>query len=371
MSTIERKLAYFVTIDELNPIKDADRIERASVKGWDVVVKKGEFNVGDLAVYLEVDSFVPTELAPFLTPAGKHPKEFNGVQGERLKTKRLKGVLSQGLLLPLSVMTHEGIGSGYYIYGINNETVIVNKEEGADCTVVLGIQKWEKPLPAQLAGQVKGNFPTHLVPRTDQDRIQNVAGKVLNHIKNGHDIWAVQEKLDGSSCTMLIDDTGEFVVCSRNLALKRSEENAFWKEGMQFENAITALWVNEGKHLAFQGELIAQNIQGNPYKMNVGEQEFRLFDIYDIEKKTYLSEPEVIEIANRIGMKTVPTLFKFSADLEPDITPRGLSDLLLEHADGVSVLAKVDREGLVFKSIKDPNISFKAISNKWLLSEKD
>jgi RNA ligase (TIGR02306 family) len=95
-----RKMATIRKIDDIRPIEGADAIECAVVGGWQVVVKKGEYNVGDLAVYLEIDSFVPHELAPFLSK-GQEPREFNGVKGERLRTVKLRGVTSQGLLLPL------------------------------------------------------------------------------------------------------------------------------------------------------------------------------------------------------------------------------------------------------------------------------
>ena len=96
-----RKLATIRRIDALTPIDGADAIECATVGGWKVVVKKGEYTVGDLAVYCEIDSWIPTELAAFLSK-GKEPREFEGIKGERLRTVKLRGQLSQGLLLPLT-----------------------------------------------------------------------------------------------------------------------------------------------------------------------------------------------------------------------------------------------------------------------------
>jgi RNA ligase (TIGR02306 family) len=108
-----RKLASVQEITYIKPIPDADAIECAIVNGgWPVVVKKGEYNVGDLAIYLEIDSWVPYELAPFLSK-GKEPREYNGVKGERLKTVKLCGALSQGLLLKLgdvfTVVEQDGV----------------------------------------------------------------------------------------------------------------------------------------------------------------------------------------------------------------------------------------------------------------------
>ena len=97
----ERKMATIRRIDTIGPIEGADAIEVATVGGWKVVVKKGDFAPGDLAVYCEIDSFIPTKIAPFLTKPDHYPKVFEGVEGERLKTVRLRKTLSQGLLLPL------------------------------------------------------------------------------------------------------------------------------------------------------------------------------------------------------------------------------------------------------------------------------
>ncbi len=99
---MERKLASIKRITEIRPIAGADAIECAIVGGgWPVVVKKGQFSVNELALFCEIDSFIPTELAPFLS-RGKEPKEFNGVKGERLRTVKLRGQLSQGLLLSIA-----------------------------------------------------------------------------------------------------------------------------------------------------------------------------------------------------------------------------------------------------------------------------
>ena len=97
-----RKMATVRVIDSILPIPDADSIECAVIGGWKVVTKKGEYQPGDLAVYCEIDSWIPHELAPFLSKG--EPKEYNGVKGERLRTVRLRKQLSQGLLLPYSIL---------------------------------------------------------------------------------------------------------------------------------------------------------------------------------------------------------------------------------------------------------------------------
>lgn len=161
-----RKLASIKPITHIRPIPDADAIECAIVDGgWPVVVKKGEYQPGDVAIYLEIDSWVPHELAPFLSK-GKEPREYNGVKGERLRTMKFHGQVSQGLLIrvsdvPLHVyaVTNSDTGEAYHM----DEIVW---EIGEDLTLELGIQKWEPPIPTQLQGQMKGAFP-YFIPNDE------------------------------------------------------------------------------------------------------------------------------------------------------------------------------------------------------------
>lgn len=130
-----RKLASIRRIADIQPIRGADAIEVATVDGWRVVVKKNEFKVGDLALYLEIDSWVPHELAPFLSK-GQEPRVYNGVKGERLRTIRLRGQVSQGLLLRVGERD-------YMYYVMKPDGQLVTVYEGDDVTEFLNIQKWE------------------------------------------------------------------------------------------------------------------------------------------------------------------------------------------------------------------------------------
>ena len=156
-----RKLATIQKISNTLPIEGRDKICLYHVNGWQVIEIIGKYEIGDLVIFLEIDSWVPNALAPFLSK-GKEPREFEGIKGERLKTIRMGGVLSQGLLLPLTVL-----GEPHEIFTTSDGRI------GADVTEQLGILKWEKPIPAQLRGQVRGNFPLE-IPKTDATRIQNV-----------------------------------------------------------------------------------------------------------------------------------------------------------------------------------------------------
>jgi len=331
-----RKLATVRSIDEINPIPDADAIEVATVGGWNVVVKKGEYKAGDVVVYLEIDSWVPNEIAPFLSK-GQEPREYNGVKGERLKTVKLRGQVSQGLILPVSTVVGVGI-SGVV---------------GEDVTEFLNVQKWEPPIPAQLAGKVRGMFPD-FIPKTDQERIQNLTSEFQEWKNNPELTWEVTEKLDGSSMTVYVngEDSG---VCSRNLNLSMESSNTLWSVAIR-ESLIEKIR-RTNKNYAFQGELIGEGIQGNPYKIK--GQDFYLFDVYDIDNQKYLYPQERQKLANELSVKHVPVLE--NSTLESDVLS------LLTKAESKSMLhPSTEREGLVYKCCQ-MNDSFKVISNKFLL----
>lgn len=333
-----RKLASVKVIEEVKAIPEADRICAYQVGGWWVVDTVGKYQIGDLAVYIEIDSWIPHELAPFLSK-GQEPREFNGVKGERLRTVKLRGQISQGLLLSRLVALDK----------------IGEIAEGQDVTELLGIQKWEAPIPAQLAGDVEGPFPS-FIPKTDQERIQNLVAE-YDAWKQEGDEWEVTEKLDGSSMTVFFND-GHFGVCSRNWELRESEGNSLWRVARQYD--IEGILRSKGQ-FALQGELIGEGVQGNPYKIK--GQDFFIFDIYDIDQGRYLSPSERKAFIQGTTLKHVPIL----NEAESFKDHIGTIQHVLTWAEGKSVLNdKTEREGLVFKR-RDGAVSFKAISNKFLL----
>jgi RNA ligase (TIGR02306 family) len=342
-----RKLASIRKINLIEPIEGADAIEVATVDGWKVVVEKNEFSVDDLVVYFEIDSWVPTGLASFLSK-GKEPREYNGIKGERLRTVKLRGQISQGLILP---------------YAICGKIC----EEGEDVSELLGVQKYEPPIPAQLAGQVKSTFPS-FIPKTDQERAQNIPDILFG--KYADEEFEVSLKLDGSSCTVYYNN-GEVGVCSRNLELKMSEDNkdnSFIRTAT--ESGLIEKMIQLGRNLAFQGELMGPGIQGN--REGLTHTNLYIFDIYDIDNGKYLLPEErqtlMLDICGWTGegksqLSVVPV---YRVSFKPNEFKT--MDALIRYADGPSLNHKV-REGLVFKHMKS-DFSFKVISNQFLLNEK-
>jgi RNA ligase (TIGR02306 family) len=348
----ERSMAWIAMIDNVETHPNADALDICTVGGWKVVSQKGIYRKGDLAVYASIDSWIPTEVAPFLTKGDQEPREYNGVKGERLKTVRLRGQISQGLLLPLSEIP-ETWDDGVLL---SNEDLY---NEGDDVTEILGIQKYEPPIPACLSGEVKGLFPSW-GRKTDQERCQNLVNEIQEAYDNNVK-FEVTIKLDGSSCTVGTSVDGEYVVCSRNMSLRTEQSGNTFVEVCKKHN----LEENTKKFagLLISAELMGSGVQGN--KELLKEHDVYVFDVYDTRSGKYLNEDDRHLIVNKLGLKHVPVLYK-------SVTLRelGLANIndILAFADGPS-LNNNKREGVVFKS-EDGAFSFKAISNSWLIKNE-
>lgn len=332
-----RKLASVKKIDSITPIRDADVIECAHIGGWAVVVKKGEFREGDLVVYFEIDSWIPHVLAPFLSK-GQEPRVYEGIKGERLRTIKLRGQISQGLILPLTIL-HEG-----------EEW----KQEGTDVTELLGIIKWEPP-DVTRGGEIRGNFPS-FIPKTDQERCQNLVNEIFNEWWENE--WEVTMKLDGSSITVFYNE-GDLGVCSRNLNLKLEETEGHFVKASIKNGLLESLPLYQ-RNIAIQGEIMGPGIQGNPEKMS--HHQIFVFDIFDIDNQKYLSAEERKQVCVDLNLNHVP-IIKEKIKLR-DLEIKNINDLI-SFAEGPGMNSK-SREGVVFKECNG-KCSFKSISNKYLL----
>lgn len=347
----DRSMASVRIISKLEPIVGADRIELATVGGWKTVVKKGEFEVGQKVVYFEIDSWIPYIIAPFLTSPNSTPKVYNNVLGQRLRTVKLRGQISQGLVLPMSIIpSHAIIHEDFW-------------REGDDASLTLLIQKWEKPINAQLAGICRGNFPT-AIPKTNQDRIQNLS-REYDAFKNL--TWEVTEKLDGTSATFYLDSLGEFHVCSRNLDLKESEDNLYWQVARKLN--LEEKMKGQGLFgVAIQGEICGPGIQNNQYGLT--QHEFFCFDIFE-ESVGYATQDRRLIEVGVLGLSHAPIIAKsFDINCLFDNSNSTFCEAILEFANRKSVLNGSVAEGLVFKCLTDASISFKAINNEWLLKNE-
>jgi RNA ligase (TIGR02306 family) len=396
-----RKLASIQRITAIAPIPGADEIERADVLGWSVVVKKGEFQPGDLAVYFEIDSWLDSSNPAFATFEERFVN-WGTKRGMRLKTIKLRKQISQGLLLKCSDFREfDGKNPCAYM-------------EGEDVTELLNIEKWEPAEEASSNGPNKAAgakmFPSFL-RKTDQERVQNYVHVLPDYLDT---TFEVSVKLDGSSMTVFHvgRDSPHFAHCIEDMEKRAMKRMGFWQKWLfkakrllgwekqpeyisglcsrnielpidgdnhfsQYvrEHHLTealANWCAHDTSFAVQGELIAPSIQGNYEK--VDGYQFRVFDIFDIDKQKYLSPAEVQSHARGMELDTVPILYEnFSLRSllsgDPEETPRDLVESVLVMAEGAGMNAGVKREGLVFKDTGS-EFSFKAISNSYLLKKE-
>ena len=328
-----RKLASIQKIKYIEEIEGADAIEKAGVLGWQLVIRKGEFKVGDLCVYCEIDSVMPD----------KPEFEFIRAKTNRIKTIKLRGQISQGICFPLSILP-EG----------------TTVEEDIDVTEVLGVTKFEPPIPANLAGEMKGLFPS-FIPKTDETRVQ-VLEELLQKYE-GTPCY-ITEKLDGSSATFYMKD-GVFGVCSRNLDLLYNESNSMWKFAREnkLEEKLKAL----NKNIALQGEIIGEGIQKNKYKLR--GQTVYFFNVFEIDTYRYFSLKEVKQLLVDLDLKMVHVL-------EDNYMLENSVEALISKSKMKSVLNKdTIAEGIVIRPVEEKvdkymmqgRVSFKAINPDFLI----
>lgn len=329
-----RKLATIRNVDEIRPIEGADAIELAVFGGWQVVVKKAqEINPGMPVVYCEIDSVFPEQ----------QQYEFLRQDKFRLRTKKFRGALSQGI-----------------VFKINEVLTVGNYAEGEDVTGILGITLYEPPIPAAISGDVVGAYPGS-VPKTDEERVQNLAIETFSGMS-----FFVTEKLDGTSCSFIFDELG-LHVCGRNWAFCEAPDQTFWKlvRHYDIEEKLRDHHTRTGSYLALQGEVVGYGIQSNIYGLK--GQDIFIFNIFDITRQRYLPVAAYCKILDDFGLKGVPVVAENFLNVEFDHAR------FLEYAEGKSLLnPQVEREGVVFRSIDETRsnqgkISFKAISNKYLL----
>lgn len=359
------KLASVQKILKLEPIEGADLIEKATVLGWEVVVKKGEFSVGDLVAYIQIDTVVPE----------KPEYEFLRERKFRVRTIKLRKQISQGLIVPLPNRP-----DGLYFYN-----------EGDDLTEILGVKKYEKVdnnperyekprMPKkwhlkliyqfkynilykafpQLKRSSRSPFPKHLVSITDEERIQNMPQVLTQYAGR---LFVVSYKLDGSSITIIHSKSfgrSRFRICSRKFEL-HDKKNDWYRvfESTNFADEIKKLVkYYKTNDIIVQGEAIGK-FNGNHHNLPTGQ--IRLFNIYVNGKR--INQEEFIAVCKYISIPHCPKYKEV-------ILNHTLPEILAESEIKDVLNPNVDAEGLVWRCIED-NMSFKVINNKYLLKNNE
>lgn len=367
-----RSLAHIERIIEILPIEGADNIELIKVLGWQCVAKKGEVKVGDLVVYHEIDTITPD----------KPEYEFLKDRKFRIRTIKLRGQVSQGLILPLSILP-----TGKY-------------KEGQDVTEILGLTHYDPESPLHTTGKPKsrtdkvihylcqysllraiilpfikkekGAWPKWFA-KTDEERVQNLKWNKIRE-EFGSRPFYVAEKCDGSSGSFFLKASDgifkklSFGVCSRNIWLKTPDNSLWWRIARNYnlEEVLKKEYKKSGREIMIQGECIGAGVNGNIYKYTGSNIDLRVFNVVDLTNDIHFSPNEMEAFCAEYGLLTVPILDKNF--LLPETV-----DQLLSIADGYSVInPQTLREGLVLRVIENGKkvVSFKAISNNYLLKNK-
>ncbi|MDO4537959.1 MAG: RNA ligase family protein [Coriobacteriales bacterium] len=336
-----RKLASVQYVHDVWPIAGADRIECIGVLGWRCVAKKGEFRVGDLCVYFEIDSFLPVdERFAFLGPTCLKSNELLG-EGYRLRTQRFRGQVSQGLALPLSVLP-EG-----------------DWAIGTDVTELLGVRKWIVSERATSGGTIIGGLPPE-VPKTDETRVQ-AEPALIDEFKGLP--YYITTKLDGTSVS-IYRLGGRFGICGHNYELADDGKCSFWKwaHEHEVENRLSDAGLDD---IVLQGEFCAAGIQGNP--LTLKQPGWYVFTIRDAHENRRLGLEEMIRIVERTELDMVPL------EERGDDMPYRSVEELLDRARGTYANGRT-KEGIVvrpqapvYSPIIGGSLSMKVINNDYLV----
>ena len=340
-----RKLASIQKIENILPIPDADFIEMVCVLGWQCVAKRGEFKIGDLCVYFEVDSYLPVndERYEFLRKSSYRNNEFMG-EGFRIKTQKFRGQISQGLALPVSSFPE-----------LPNTIKIDD-----DVTDLLNVKKWDIPEIESSVGTVIGDKP-YGIPTTDETRVQSIDN--LRKQLLGKPYY-ISTKMDGTSCTMYYID-GKFGVCTRNNELKEDENSPMWRYAHR--NNIPEKFAKYGKNIVVQGEFCGHGIQKNRLKLTTPM--WYVFNVIDGDTMKLMGLDDMLEVCDKIGIAHVPI-----EEVEDNFNYT-LPELL-ERARG-KYPSGLDKEGIVIRPTTPEycydigkSLSFKVLNNDFLVKEK-
>lgn len=343
-------------IDNIVPIQGADKIELANVLGWQCVVEKNKFQIGQKVIYVQIDTLLPyREHYAFLersSPFKEYGLEYGedvipSVKYTRLKTAKFLGNISQGLLLSLSD------------YDIKNDI-----EVGVDVSTLIGAIKYSKPIHISLCGNAKGTFPS-FIQKTDEERIQNIVGNINKF--DGKEVY-MSIKIDGTSATYYyLIDKDEFGICSRNMLMLEDGGSIYAQIAKRdnIKDNLKKYCLSIGKSIAIQGEIAGPSIQGN--RMKLATQTLYLFTAQQIgENKipTYLSLNNLKNISETINISTVPIaeIFKFDSSIHT-------KEFLISKA----MALENDIEGFVIRTIEEfenpprglNRWSFKVINNNY------
>ena len=360
-----RKLATIRLIDDVLPIENADRLEQVVIGGWKVVVGKGEFKKGDKVVFFEIDSALPVEDERFNFLKERCLKRWMN-HGEliletiRIKSIKLRGVISQGLVMPFDMFPE----------------LKINCDIGDDASELLGVEHYDELAEkcgriqgvCKIAGNAKGNFPSYIFAKSDEERIQNLTEYFDGRFEDEE--FEVTEKFDGSSATYIYSPSNRpddpFYVCSRNLELKEEDGNLYWDIAKKYDilNKLKSFYEETGEELVIQGEIVGPGVNKN--RDQYTEHEFRVYRVGSAKEHQVFTPDKCSNVCSLLGLphvKIIKDKFKAFKELKT-------MEAFLEFVKGKTDRGH-EREGMVFKSNRNGELHFKVINNDYLLKESD
>jgi RNA ligase (TIGR02306 family) len=310
------KLASIEIIKNIRNHPNAESLDIAEVLGWQVVVKKGIHKEGDRVVFITIDTIVPKcEWSEFLADKENPDKPI------RIKNIKLRGEYSSGLVIPMIEfpIQFEGL------------------DVGDDVTEMLGVKKYIKELPANLSGENDGEFPTHLISKTDEDNGLNDPNLVEDVLSSDNDV-VLTLKIDGSSITIVVENGNIIKVCSRNLSKKDTPDSVFW-------NNARKLKIPSGWSGIIQGELAGNGIQRNQLKIN----DIRIYVFQIFHNNSYMNYDDMKEFClNHLGCEVVPLLTKLNVSSTIKLWENPLHKLQ-EFTDKQKYPSGFNAEGIVVR----------------------
>lgn len=333
-----RALVTLQKVTSITVHPNAHSLELAQIQGWQVVIRKDEVAVNETVVYCEVDSLLPLS-ASWIPPA------VRGRAGEkdeyyRVKSVKIRGELSQGLIIPLTLFAPP----------LPSDLLL-----GSDLTDYLEVKKWEPPLDtAEGTHSYLIPFPSQLLPKTDEVRVQS-APSLLASLA-GLPYYATL-KVDGSSATFLISPrNGDFLACSRNYIRPRNDDDFYWQVAEKYgiEEKLRSICPD----FAIQGEIYGPGIQCN--RLQVPTISFALFNAYSLSDKRRLTYKEMVELSKTLSIPLVPV-----EEVGDQFIPTTVQEILT-RSKGFYHGTRNPREGLVWRP-QDGSFSFKVLNNDYLL----
>jgi RNA ligase (TIGR02306 family) len=360
-----RRLATIRLVDDVFPVENADRLEQVAIGGWRIVVGKGEFKKGDKVVYFEIDSALPVDDDRYSFLKERCLKRWMN-HGEliletiRIKSIKLRGVVSQGLVMPFDLFPELALNFGVGD-DVSEALEVEHYDELAEkCGRIQGVCK--------IAGNAKGNFPSHIFSKSDEERLQNLTEYFDGRFEDEE--FEVTEKFDGSSATYIYSPSNRpndpFYVCSRNLELKEEEGNLYWDIARKYNilSKLKYLYEKFGAELVIQGEIVGPGVNKN--RDQYTEHEFRVYRAGSAKEHQVFTPDECSNVCSIIGfphVKVIKNKFKAFKELKT-------MEAFLEFVKGKTDRGH-EREGMVFKSNRNGELHFKVINNDYLLKEKD